>query len=195
MYSLEGKKKVLSNVCTWIDDDHHKVSQLWQDLQGPIGPLQDHKKIMQALINRFTYLTQRRTEEISSIYHAYPQLINIQYLEGSCCVRDTYVAAKHLTSAHTNATQFDISFKQPLLRCKFHLPVSPHSKTEQTLYTMSEDPRHKSSPHHKCFKRENRFCLPRPNSNCQVKIQVKLLASCVALPKSKIPAQRQPSQH
>ena len=40
---------------------------------------------------------------------------------------------------------------------------------EQTLYTMSEDPRHKPSPHHKHFKRENRFCLPRPNSKCQVK--------------------------
>jgi hypothetical protein len=90
------------------------VSQLWQDLKGPLGPLQDHKKkIMQALITRSTYLRQRRRkEEISSIYHAYPQLINIQRWKGSCCIRDTEVAAKHLTSVHTNATQFYIPFKQ-----------------------------------------------------------------------------------
>ena len=112
MYSLEGKKKVLNIVYTWTYNDHHTVSQLWQDLKGPLGPLQDHKKIMQALITRFTYLRQsRRTEEMSSIYHAYPQLRNIQCLEGSCCIRHTDVAAKHLTSVHTNATQFDIPFK------------------------------------------------------------------------------------
>jgi len=125
MYSLEGKKKVLNIVCTWIYDDHHTGSQLWQDLKGPLGPLRDHKKIMQALITRFTYLRQRRrTEEISSTYHAYPQLINTECLEGSCCVRDTDVAAKHLTSVHTNATQFDISFKQETFTS---MQISPSS--------------------------------------------------------------------
>jgi hypothetical protein len=53
------------------------------------------------------------------------------------------------------------------------MQISPSSlsplKMEQTLYTMSEDPWHKPSTHHKYFKRENRFCLSRPNSKCQVK--------------------------
>jgi hypothetical protein len=62
---------------------------------------------------------------------------------------------------------------------------------------MSEDSRRKPSPHHKHFKREE----VSPSKTQQQmpsyvpKIQIKLQASCAALPKFKIPAQRQLSQH
>lgn len=112
-------------------------------------------------------------DKISSIYHAYPQLINIQCLEGSCCVRDTDVGTKHLTSVHTNATQFDVPFKQETFTSVQISPTSLSSLKNGTDFLhngwRSMTYIRKPSLHHKRFKRENRFCLTSPNRKCQVK--------------------------
>jgi len=71
-----------------------------------------------------SYTQDKEEKKISSIYSAYHQVINIQCLEGSCCIRDTDVAAKHFTSVRTNATQFDIPFKQETLTS---VQISPSS--------------------------------------------------------------------
>jgi hypothetical protein len=65
-------------------------------------------------------------------------LINIQYLEGKCGIRDTDVAAKHLTSVNTKATQFDIPFKQETFTLVQISPSSLSSLKNGTDFVHSE---------------------------------------------------------